>query len=70
MVIFDDVLVQWERVFIYRDAEVCNGLYNHTGAQFQADAGMSLWDTFGTGGPTDTMTTMRKRMVGLQVVTP
>ena len=31
MVIFDDVLVPWERVFIYRDAEMCNGLYNRTG---------------------------------------
>jgi len=28
MVIFDDVLVPWERVFIHRDAELCNGLYN------------------------------------------
>ena len=31
MVIFDNVLVPWERVFIYRDAELCNGLYNRTG---------------------------------------
>jgi 4-hydroxyphenylacetate 3-monooxygenase len=31
MVIFDDVLVPWERVFIYRDPELCNGLYNRTG---------------------------------------
>jgi 4-hydroxyphenylacetate 3-monooxygenase len=31
MVIFDDVLVPWERVFIYRDVEMCNGLYNRTG---------------------------------------
>ena len=31
MVIFDDVLVPWERVFIHRDAELCNGLYNRTG---------------------------------------
>jgi 4-hydroxyphenylacetate 3-monooxygenase len=30
-VIFDDVLVPWERVFIHRDAELCNGLYNRTG---------------------------------------
>ena len=30
MVIFDDVLVLWERVFIHRDAELCNGLYNRT----------------------------------------
>ena len=32
MVVFDNVLVPWERVFIYRDAEMCNGLYNRTGA--------------------------------------
>ncbi len=31
MVVFDDVLVPWERVFIHRDAELCNGLYNRTG---------------------------------------
>jgi len=31
MVIFDDVLVPWERVFIHRDPEGCNGLYNRTG---------------------------------------
>ena len=31
MVIFDDVLVPWERVFIHRDPELCNGLYNRTG---------------------------------------
>jgi 4-hydroxyphenylacetate 3-monooxygenase len=30
MVIFDDVLVPWSRVFILRDAELCNGLYNRT----------------------------------------
>src|SRR5262245_43325909 len=35
MVIFDDVLVPWERVFIYRDPEMCNGLYNRTGAMPQ-----------------------------------
>jgi 4-hydroxyphenylacetate 3-monooxygenase len=35
MVIFDDVLVPWERVFIYRDAELCNGLYQRTGAMPQ-----------------------------------
>jgi 4-hydroxyphenylacetate 3-monooxygenase len=35
MVIFDNVLVPWERVFIYRDAEMCNGLYNRTGAMPQ-----------------------------------
>jgi 4-hydroxyphenylacetate 3-monooxygenase len=32
MVVFDNVLVPWERVFIHRDAEMCNGLYNRTGA--------------------------------------
>jgi 4-hydroxyphenylacetate 3-monooxygenase len=35
MVIFDDVLVPWERVFIHRDADMCNGLYNRTGAMPQ-----------------------------------
>jgi 4-hydroxyphenylacetate 3-monooxygenase len=30
MVIFDDVLVPWKRVFIHRDPELCNGLYNRT----------------------------------------
>ncbi|HZS83142.1 MAG TPA: 4-hydroxyphenylacetate 3-monooxygenase, oxygenase component [Stellaceae bacterium] len=35
MVIFDGVLVPWERVFIHRDAEMCNGLYNRTGAMPQ-----------------------------------
>jgi 4-hydroxyphenylacetate 3-monooxygenase len=35
MVIFDDVLVPWERVFIYRDVEMCNGLYNRTGVMPQ-----------------------------------
>ena len=35
MVVFDNVLVPWERVFIYRDAEMCNGLYNRTGAMPQ-----------------------------------
>jgi 4-hydroxyphenylacetate 3-monooxygenase len=32
MVVFDDVLVPWERVFIHRDAEMCNGLYRRTGS--------------------------------------
>jgi len=32
MVVFEDVLVPWERVFIYRDPEMCNGLYMRTGA--------------------------------------
>jgi len=31
MVIFDDVLVPWKCVFIHRDPELCNGLYNRTG---------------------------------------
>jgi 4-hydroxyphenylacetate 3-monooxygenase len=35
MVVFDQVLVPWERVFIHRDAEMCNGLYNRTGAMPQ-----------------------------------
>lgn len=39
MVIFNDVLVPWERVFIHRDPGMCNGLYprtflsNHTSHQ-------------------------------------
>jgi 4-hydroxyphenylacetate 3-monooxygenase len=33
MVIFDDVRVPWERVFIYRDIDIFNGLYRRTGAQ-------------------------------------
>ena len=32
MVVFDDVLVPWERMFIHRDAEMCNGVHNRTGA--------------------------------------
>lgn len=35
MVIFDDVLVPWEGVFIHRDVEMCNGLYNRTGVMPQ-----------------------------------
>jgi 4-hydroxyphenylacetate 3-monooxygenase len=31
VVIFDDVLVPWERTFVYRDIEMCNGLFNRTG---------------------------------------
>ena len=31
MVVFDNVLVPWERVFIHRDPEFCNNLYNPTG---------------------------------------
>jgi 4-hydroxyphenylacetate 3-monooxygenase len=32
MAVFDNVLVPWERVFIYRDVAMCNGLYDRTGA--------------------------------------
>jgi len=32
MVIFDDVLVPWERIFIYRDIEIFNSIYRRTGA--------------------------------------
>ena len=32
MVVFDDVLVPWERVFIHRNADMCNGLYVRTGS--------------------------------------
>jgi len=35
MVVFDDVLVPWERTFVYRDVEMCNGLFNRTGAMEQ-----------------------------------
>ncbi len=35
MVIFDDVLIPWERLFIHRDADMCNGLYLRTGAMPQ-----------------------------------
>jgi 4-hydroxyphenylacetate 3-monooxygenase len=31
VVIFDDVLVPWERTFVYRDVEMCNGLFQRTG---------------------------------------
>lgn len=33
MVLFDDVHVPWERVFIYRDVDIFNGIYRRTGAQ-------------------------------------
>ncbi len=33
MVVFDNVLVPWERVFIYRDIEVHNTIYARTGAR-------------------------------------
>ncbi len=32
VVIFDDVFVPWERVFLYRDVEICNKAYSATGA--------------------------------------
>jgi 4-hydroxyphenylacetate 3-monooxygenase len=35
MVIFENVLVPWERMFIYRDAEMCNSLYSKTSAMRQ-----------------------------------
>jgi 4-hydroxyphenylacetate 3-monooxygenase len=35
LAVFDDVLVPWERVFIHRDPEMCNGLFQRTGAMPQ-----------------------------------
>ena len=32
VVFFDDVLVPWERVFLYRDVQLCNEAYKATGA--------------------------------------
>jgi 4-hydroxyphenylacetate 3-monooxygenase len=32
MVVFDDLLVPWERAFLYRDVEIFNSIYRHTGA--------------------------------------
>ena len=32
VVVFDDVFVPWERVFLYRDVERCNQAYTRTGA--------------------------------------
>jgi 4-hydroxyphenylacetate 3-monooxygenase len=32
VVVFDDVLVPWERVLLYRDIELCNAAYARTGA--------------------------------------
>lgn len=32
VVIFDDVFVPWERVFLYRDVDACNQAYSGTGA--------------------------------------
>src|SRR5216683_1471337 len=35
LAVFDDVLVPWERFFIHRDPEMCNGLFQRTGAMPQ-----------------------------------
>ena len=35
MIVFDNVLIPWERVFIHRNAAMCNGLYNRTQAMNQ-----------------------------------
>jgi len=35
LAVFDEVLVPWERVFINRDPEMCNGLFQRTGAMPQ-----------------------------------
>lgn len=35
LAVFDDVLVPWERLFIHRDPEMCNGLFQRTGAMPQ-----------------------------------
>src|SRR5690242_451499 len=35
LAVFDNVLVPWERVFIHRDPEMCNGLFQRTGAMPQ-----------------------------------
>jgi 4-hydroxyphenylacetate 3-monooxygenase len=35
LAVFDEVLVPWERVFIHRDPEMCNGLFERTGAMPQ-----------------------------------
>src|SRR5687768_5012486 len=32
VVVFDDVFVPWERVFLYKDVEICNQAYAATGA--------------------------------------
>ncbi len=32
VVVFDDVFVPWERIFLYQDVEVCNQAYHRTGA--------------------------------------
>ena len=35
MIVFDDVLIPWDRVFVYKSASMCNGLYNRTLAMNQ-----------------------------------
>ena len=35
LAVFDDVVVPWERVFIHRDPEMCNGLFQRTQAMPQ-----------------------------------
>jgi 4-hydroxyphenylacetate 3-monooxygenase len=35
LAVFDDVLVPWERVFIHRDPQMCNGLFQRTQAMPQ-----------------------------------
>jgi 4-hydroxyphenylacetate 3-monooxygenase len=35
LAVFEEVLVPWERVFIHRDPEMCNGLFQRTGAMPQ-----------------------------------
>jgi len=35
LVVFDDVLVPWEKTFIYRDVAMCNGLFDRIGAMPQ-----------------------------------
>lgn len=37
VVVFDDVLVPWERVFLYRDIPRCNGAFTRTGAVVHMD---------------------------------
>lgn len=35
VVVFDDVLVPWENTFVFRDIQMCNGLFNRTGTMYQ-----------------------------------
>jgi 4-hydroxyphenylacetate 3-monooxygenase len=35
LAVFDDVVVPWERLFIHRDPQMCNGLFQRTGAMPQ-----------------------------------